>query len=116
MSYRDDAFLAYESDAARKQQTSALETLKVPYPPLGVYRTMTDLLDVLRAGDGEDGPKDEALVALVAAHKSQPRSGAFTILVAAMLPSLDRMYKGRVRGMPVEDRDELWSRILGAFA
>jgi hypothetical protein len=116
MSYRDDAFQAFESDAARKQQTSTLESLKQAYPPLARYRSIADLLDVLRNGDGEDGPKDEALLTLVAAHKSQPRSGAFTLLVVAMLPALDRMYKGRIRGVHSDDRNELWSRILAAFA
>lgn len=114
MSYRDEVRRALESSAARNTQNEYLKQIAERQPALKKFETVNELLDELRDREGDDDPKDAALLALLEEHQRGSNGGAFTILAVAMFPALDRIYRQRVQR--ADDHDDLWGLVVESFA
>lgn len=113
MSYRDEARRALESNAARSAHDEYLRQIQNRYPELMPYADVEELLCVLRDPREDADRKDAALLALLDEHQRGAGGGAFALLVVAMFPALDRIYRTRVHLNA--ERDDLWGRVVGAF-
>ena len=113
MSYRDDVRSSLESSSARSKQNHQLNQLKGRCPALGEVADVDGLLARLRDPSCDVGWKTAALLSLVEEHQRDGRSGAFDLLLVAMFPALDRIYRTRVRGS--REHDGLWGDILEGF-
>jgi DNA-directed RNA polymerase specialized sigma24 family protein len=116
MPYRDEARRALECSAARKAQNSYLTEAKARHEALAAFPDVDALLALLRNRDGDHDQKDAALLALVSEHQGGHDGRAFALLAVAMFPKLDRIYNTRRRGLAGPEHDELWGRIVEAFA
>lgn len=116
MSYRDEARRDLESNAARKVQNEYLNEAKTRHEALKQFETVDDLLALLRERDGDPDKKDAALLALVVEHQRGGGGRAFALLAVAMFPKLDRIYNARRHPLDEDEYDDLWGRIVGAFA
>lgn len=114
MSYRDEARRALESSAARKSQNEYLKQLQDRHPSLQQFQDTDALLALLRAPEADRSAKDAALLALVEEHQRGGGGGAFALLASAMFPMLDHLHRSRWR--KAQDPDDLWGRIVAAFA
>jgi hypothetical protein len=114
MSYRDEARRALESSAARGAQNEYLKLIRERHQALKEFDDVEALLDVLRDPAANADTKDEVLLALLAEHQRGAGGGAFALLAVAMFPALDRIYRSRVQR--AEEHDDLWGRVVGAFA
>jgi DNA-directed RNA polymerase specialized sigma24 family protein len=113
MSYRDEARRAFDSAATREIHEVLLQALKPTYPDLQGFKSMNELMTLLRAPSADKDAKDRTLLALIKAHHAAPTSCAFTILSTALFPMLDRLYHERVKGS--KDPDGMWATIYAAF-
>jgi len=113
VSFRDEARRALESSVSRSTQNQHLTRIKERHPALSAFAGVEDLVGFLRSPAGDLDRKDEVLLALVEEHQRDGRSGAFAILMVAMFPALDRIYRSRVS--KAQDHDELWARIVDEF-
>ncbi len=116
MPYRDEARRALESSAARKVQTQFLNDAKTRRLALTPFADVAALLALLRDRDGDRDRKDAALLALVVEHQAERDGRAFALLAVAVFPLLDRIYNTRRRRLAGREHDELWGRIVEAFA
>jgi DNA-directed RNA polymerase specialized sigma24 family protein len=114
MSFRDEARRALESSAARDAQNKYLDQIRERHPALSRYQRVEDLLSALRNPQCRPDEKDAALLALLEEHQSQSAGGAFVVLAVAMFPALDRIYRTRLHR--TGERDDLWGRVVSAFA
>lgn len=114
MSYRDEVRRALESSAARRAHDEYLKQIAERHEALKQFENVEELLDVLRDREGDDDPKDAALIALLEEHQRGDGGGAFAVLAVAMFPALDRIYRQRVQR--ADDHDDLWGRVVEAFA
>lgn len=114
MSYRDEVRRALESSAARRAHDEYLKQIAERHEALNQFDNVEELLDVLRDREGDDDPKDAALIALLEEHQRGDGGGAFALLAVAMFPALDRIYRQRVQR--ADDHDDLWGRVVEAFA
>jgi DNA-directed RNA polymerase specialized sigma24 family protein len=113
-SYRDEARRAFESSAARIQQTEFLKRIQTRHPALEGFASVEVLLELLRDPGGTVEGKNAVLVALLEEHQSSSAGAAFALLAAAMFPALDRIYRSRLYG--TDDPDELWGCVVQGFA
>ena len=116
MPYRDEARRALECSAARKAQNEFLSEAKRRHQALGPFADVADLLALLRDRDGDRDRKDAALFVLVVEHQAERDGRAFALLAVAMFPVLDHIYNARRRRLAGREHDELWGRIVEAFA
>ncbi|MBI3184684.1 MAG: sigma-70 family RNA polymerase sigma factor [Myxococcales bacterium] len=119
MSYRDEARRDLESNAARKVQNEYLNEAKTRHEALRQFETVDDLLVLLRNRDADpdkNDKKDVALLALVVEHQQGSGGRAFALLAVAMFPKLDRIYNARRHVLDKREHDDLWGRIVDAFA
>ena len=116
MPYRDEARRALESSAARKVQTEFLNDAKTRHEALASFADVADLLALLRDRDADRDRKDAALLVLVVEHQADRDGRAFALLAVAMFPVLDRVFNARRRRLAGREHDELWGRIVEAFA
>lgn len=113
MSYRNAARRALESSDARAKQNLFIQSLSTNYAAYQSIRDLDELIATLRDVNANKEHKDALLLALIIEH--QARGGiAFALLASAMFPALDKLYRTRVHR--VREHDDLWGRIVGAFA
>jgi len=110
VSYRDDARCALESSAERSKQNQHLTEIQERRPELGGVVGVDGLLALLRDPAADRDRKDAVLLALVEERKR----GSFPLLMVALFPALDRIYRARLRRG--EDFDDVWGQVVGAFA
>jgi RNA polymerase sigma factor (sigma-70 family) len=123
MSYRDEARRALESSAARSAQSQYLTTIQQRHPALEAVRDVDHLLAILRDVGANPDQKDALLLALLKEHQREGGE-AFALLAVAMFPKLDHIHRARCHRVasgkrPSEAReevDDLWGRVVGAFA
>ncbi len=113
-SYRDEARRALESSAAHQTQSQYLKHIQSRHPTLNGFKGVEELLALLRNPLGSANRKDAALLALVKEHQASSGGGALALLATAMFPALDHIYRTRLRRGG--DADDLWGRVVGAFA
>ena len=113
MSYREVARRALESSAARAKQNQFIQFLSSNYDAYTSIHDVDDLIATLRDVGGDKEQKDALLLALIVEHQAQGGM-AFALLATAMFPVLDKLYRTRVHR--TREYDDLWGRIVGAFA
>jgi DNA-directed RNA polymerase specialized sigma24 family protein len=113
-SYRDEARRALESSVARESQNEYLSKLQSHHPALQGFDGVDRLLEMLRDPLGNADQKDSVLLALLQEYQVSSSGGAFALLATAMFPALDRIFRARRRR--VREADDLWGRVVGAFA
>jgi len=113
-SYRDEARRALESSVARESQNKYLNQIKTRHPSLQGFESTDALLNCLRDPIQDADQKDAILLALLVEHQASSDGGAFALLAIAMFPALDHIYRERLHR--VLEADDLWGRIVGAFA
>lgn len=113
MSYRNAARRALESSASRAKQNQFIQSLSSKYEAYKTIADVDELIATLRDISGNRESKDALLLALIIEH--QANGGvAFALLATAMFPVLDKLYRTRLHR--VREHDDLWGRIVGAFA
>lgn len=113
-SYRDEARRALESSVARELQTKYLMTIQSRHPALQGFEGVGRILELLRDPLGDADQKDAVLLAMLQEYQASSDGGAFALLATAMFPALDRIF--RTRRHRVREADDLWGRVVGAFA
>ena len=113
-SYRDEARRALESSVARESQNQYLQQIQTRHPSLEGFESVEDLFDMLRDPLGNADRKDAVLLALLKEHQASSGGSAFALLAIAMFPALDHIYRSRLHR--VREADDLWGRVVGAFA
>lgn len=113
MSYRNAARRALESSAARAKQNQFIQLLSSKHRAYEGIADVDALIATLRDVGGNKERKDALLLALIVEHQAQGGM-AFVLLATAMFPVLDKLYRSRVHRF--REHDDLWGRIVGAFA
>lgn len=113
MSYRNAARRALESSASRAKQNQFIQLLSSKHKAYEDIADVDALISTLRDVDGNKERKDALLLALIIEHQAQGGM-AFALLATAMFPVLDKLYRSRVHRF--REHDDLWGRIVGAFA
>lgn len=122
MSYREEMLKVVEQQLSKTVPPTLRAALQAAVPDLGPIDTAGDLVRRLRPSDPPWPNRDAALLAVLRVAQADPREWtASLVLLAAILPSIERLYRLRVRmrldrGCGDEVwRDESWGTVQDAF-
>lgn len=118
MPYRQESRRVFQSTEARPRQNEFLHRITARHGALLAFADVDALFEALRDPATPGELKDAVLLALVKEHQRGESGDPFALLAAALFPAIEHVYHmeaRRQRAAGVEDDDELWGELVGAF-